>query len=453
MAVWSTVNFSALTEDHRLDPEHYRPDCLAQAERVAAMSNAPLASLADVSDGNHISIAESFTESGVRYLRGQDLSDFFIADCSPVHIPNSVYATLRRSHILPGDVLLGVVATIGTVSFVTNRFGRLTGNCKIAILRPRKIEGEFLAAYFLSNLGQRELHRWARGTIQTGIILPDLKRLPIPVVPERTRSRITEHVRAAYAARQTAAARYSEAEAILTGALGLERVDLTPHLFYEATFAHAAGAGRLDAEYFSPRMQHVIETLSTGGKTIGDVAPLVKRRFKPVAGRPFHYIEIADVGNAGTAESSTVLGEEAPSRATWIVKPGDIITTTVRPIRRLSAFILPEQDGFVCSSGFAVLRPRDVEPELLLIYLRLPLVAELLDLHTTASMYPAISTTNLLRIPWREPAPEARARVVAKIRESSAARREASRLLDKAKRAVELVIEESEAKAMDFLRE
>jgi hypothetical protein len=217
------------------------------------MPNAPLSSLADVSDGNHISIAESFAETGVRYLRGQDLSDFFVADSSPVHVPDAVYATLRRSHILPGDVLLGIVATIGTVSFVTDRFGKLTGNCKIAILRPRKIEGEFLAAYFLSDLGQREIHRWARGTIQTGVILPDLRRLSIPVVGKTTRSRITELVRAAYAARQTSVVCYSQGESILTAALGLDRVDLSPHLFYEDTYSHTADAARFDPEYYSPR--------------------------------------------------------------------------------------------------------------------------------------------------------------------------------------------------------
>ncbi len=440
MAVWSIVSFSALSEDHRIDAEHYRPECLAQAEAVAAMSNAPLASLADVSDGNHISIAESFTKTGVRYLRGQDLSDFFIADASPVHIPEAVYTNLRRSHILPGDVLLGIVATIGAVSFVTDRFGKLTGNCKIAILRPRKIEGEFLAVYFLSELGQREIHRWARGTVQTGVILPDLKKLSIPIIPEQIRTCITETVRAAYSAREIAVARYAEAEAVLTDALGLDRVDLTPRLFYEDTYAHAAGAARFDAEYHSPRMQNVIKTLSTSGKTIGDVVTLMKRRFKAIPGKPFDYIEIADVSTAGTAGSSTVAGEDAPGRATWTVKPGDIITTTVRPIRRLSAIILPEQDGFVCSSGFAVLRPRDIEPELLLTYLRLPLVAELLDLYTTASMYPAISTADLLRIPLQIPDERTRTTIASMVRVSLAARAESISLLDEAKNMVENAI-------------
>jgi hypothetical protein len=198
-------------------------------------------------------------------------------------------------------------------------------------------------------------------------------------------------------------------------------------------------------------MQKVIEALSRDGLRIADVAPLKKRHFKPISGQPFEYIEIADVGGGVIAESKTVAGEEAPSRATWIVKPGDLITTTVRPIRRLSAIITPEQDGYVCSSGFAVLRPREVESELLLTYLRLPLVAELLDLYATASMYPAISTTDLLRIPISLPDSDTRKEIVAKVRESFATDRESRRLLDTAKHAVEIAIEDGEEAARKFL--
>ena len=46
--------------------------------------------------------------------------------------------------------------------------------------------------------------------------------------------------------------------------------------------------------------------------------------------------------------------EEAPSRAQWFVKTNDIITSTVRPIRRLSALIESEQNNYICSSGFEI---------------------------------------------------------------------------------------------------
>ena len=163
MAVWSEVAWSALTADTRLDAEYYRPEYLSQEGAIEAGPHERLDAIADVSDGNHISIADAFCEDGIRYLRGQDLSDFFVSDSDPAYIPESTYNALKRPHMRPRDVLLGVVATIGTVSLVTDRFGKLTGNCKIAVIRPREVDGEYLAAYFASPVGQRELHRRARG--------------------------------------------------------------------------------------------------------------------------------------------------------------------------------------------------------------------------------------------------------------------------------------------------
>ena len=183
---------------------------------------------------------------------------------------------------------------------------------------------------------------------------------------------------------------------------------ISPQLNYESQYADVQAADRFDAEYFQPRMQNLIASLSCDGKSIADVAELARRRFSPHAGVEFRYIEIADVSANGTAGDTSVSGEDAPSRATWIVRPGDIITTMVRPIRRLSAIISNKQNGYVCSSGFAVLsskKPKEIPPELLLAYMRLPLVCELLDLHTTASMYPAISATDLMRIPIALPDP------------------------------------------------
>jgi hypothetical protein len=166
--------------------------------------------------------------------------------------------------------------------------------------------------------------------------------------------------------------------------------------------------------------------------------------------QPFHYIEIGDLAADGAATSHVVPGEEAPSRATWIVQPGDVITSTVRPIRCLTGLIEPEQAGNICSSGFAVLTPKGIAGELLFAYLRLPVICELMDLHTTASMYPAISTTDLMRLPFLLPDDATIKKVKQQI---TAARREAHSLLEKAKQAVEVAIEIDEAAGMMVLKD
>ena len=74
------------------------------------------------------------------------------------------------------------------------------------------------------------------------------------------------------------------------------------------------------------------------------------------------------------------------------------------------------------------------------MYLRLPVVCEILDLHTTASMYPAISTTDLLNVPIPIPSSEVRSKIVELTQKSRRSRREAKHLLEEAKRRVEAMI-------------
>lgn len=99
----------------------------------------------------------------------------------------------------------------------------------------------------------------------------------------------------------------------------------------------------------------------------------------------------------------------------------------------------------MCSSGFAVLEPFDIAPEVLLLYLRLPIVCEILDLYTTASMYPAISTADLLAIPIALPPASVEREIVEKVTASRQSQHEAQRLLTEAKTEVERLIEESKA--------
>jgi hypothetical protein len=325
---------------------------------------------------------------------------------------------------------------------------------EVTILRRYPFSPEFLFSYLLTAHGQAQIQRQISGaTGQQHLLKSKAEKVVIPAPPAKLEQQIRETVVEAALLATRAKDAYTAAEQTLNSAIGLDHVDLTPRLFYEARFASASAAARLDAEYLSPRMQNLIAALSRDCRTVADVASLVKRRFRPKSEQAFGYIEIGDLTPNGTAEANFIPGGEAPSRAQWVVKPGDIITSTVRPIRRLSALVLPEQSDFVCSSGFAVLQPKHVEPELLVTYLRLPLVCELLDLQTTASMYPALSTADLLRIPVNLPGEADRKTIAREVRRSIAARRQSTRLVDAAKHAVEVITEQGEEAALQVLKQ
>jgi hypothetical protein len=294
-------------------------------------------------------------------------------------------------------------------------------------------------------MGRALLTRGAYGAAQPHIAPNYLKTMYIPRLAAGAEDAAHAAVVSAWQSEKRASATLEQAGGLLSAAIGLDKLDLSPNLYYESPFVDLLAAQRFDADYFSPRYQRVLGRLAKTNLTIGKVSLPVARKFQPERHKgtdTFRYIEIGSLTGDGQAEAETMEVAEAPSRARWIVEPGDVITSTVRPIRRLSALITDDQNGVVCSSGFVALRakPDTVEPEVLMTYLRLPVICEILDLHTTASMYPAIPTDRLLKIPIALPKQSIRNEIVTKVRESFAARREAHRLLERAKNEVERLI-------------
>lgn len=447
MAVWSEVAWSALTDDKRLDAEHYRPEYLRQEGAIESLPHERLDVVADVSDGNHISIAEQFADSGVRYLRGKDLSDFFISDSDPVFIPEATYRTLPRSHMKDGDVLLGVVATIGTVSLVTGRFDKLTGNCKIAIIRPRSIESEYLAAYFISPVGQRELHRRARGTVQTGVILPDLKAMPIPLLDDATRGKVKQKVEAAYAARRQAKDAYAEAEALLESTLGLDKLDLTPRLFYERPYADVQAAARFDGEYYQPPKMAVLDALSKmPGQPVSDQYRSIRQLWQPDTAGVSEQVRNYDLTDAlhpfldQTVEPAT---RDTIASTKKKLKPGDLVVSRLRSYLKEIAVVLDTGPiPMVGSTEFIVLRPQKgaVRVEALLVYLRSKYVQTVLKWCQDGSNHPRFDEMELLSLRVPDVVRDHQDEITAKVQASIQARRDAQRLLDEAKAMVENAI-------------
>lgn len=74
-----------------------------------------------------------------------------------------------------------------------------------------------------------------------------------------------------------------------------------------------------------------------------------------------------------------------------------------------------------------------------------------MDLHTSASLYPAISERDLLNLPFPKLPAKACDAIGQAVRSAHAARREAQALLAKAERAVELAIEQDETAAQACL--
>jgi type I restriction enzyme M protein len=458
----AAVNFQRVcydNEEFRIDSEYYHPLHLVYASLVTAKAHDRLGNLCNLVAGpfgSTVTTDNYVEDQEFRYIRGKDIQDFFIDDNDPVYVGQDLFDSLPQFHLKALDILVTVVGmNFGKTALVLPKDCPAIFSCKSTLLQDSEVNPYFLVAYLTCKHGYRLIRRGKRGAAQPGINLFDLRMIPIPTFNENFQTQIKFIVNDyCESLKEESKKLYQQAEDLLLSELGLQDWQPTEETVAVKSFAESfLSSGRFDAEYYQPKQQKVMAIMRQSGLCIGDVVTLAKRRFQPEKEGLFNYIEIGNLSGEGFANSEVVAMEEAPSRAQWIVKTNDVITSTVRPIRRLSALIKPEQNNYICSSGFAVLKPTQIEPEVLLVYLRSPIVCEILALHTTASMYPAISTEDLLNIPITLPEKATRQKITEKVRQSRKAREQSKQLLEIAKTGVERAIETDEATATTWINE
>jgi type I restriction enzyme S subunit len=119
------------------------------------------------------------------------------------------------------------------------------------------------------------------------------------------------------------------------------------------------------------------------------------------------YVEISGVDSSrGITQTTVIPFGNAPSRARRRVTNGDILVSTVRTYLRAIAPVNNPPINMIASTGFAVIRPRYVEPCFLsFIFQAEYLIAQIIA-HSVGVSYPAINASDLMHlnipIPSRE---------------------------------------------------
>lgn len=450
---------AALSENptNRIDSTYFQKGSLEADALLRSRNHATIADLSTsvLSFGAYALTNDvTYQDDGVPFLRCADLRGGFVSFGATLHIDDQANALLSKSKVDPYTVLLTMSGSVGEVAVALPTWNYpVNSNQDIAKIRVSGIDPYYLAVFLGSRLGQAQINRLPVGSVQQHIFLSMIERLIVPRFSPELEDAVSRTAQAAYKARDDATVTMADAEAALLDALGLRDWSPPKPLTYTRSASAAATAGRLDAEFAAPKVQALLSRLAASGSTIGDLSYVRREKFRAKPPGSFRYIEIGDLDGFGYANGSSVDLADAPSRATWFVRAGDVITSTVRPIRRLTAIVAQDQDGEVCSSGFVVLQPKTVSAELLMTYLRLPLVAELMHLYATASMYPALAENDLLALPMPAINNDVDDAVRDLVRKSRQQLKESEALLVAAKRAVEVAIEDGAASALSLLSE
>ena len=158
------------------------------------------------------------------------------------------------------------VGSIGGVSFVSTDQAA-TCNCKLAILRPRKIKPEFIAIYLKTKFGQSQIQRFTRGAVQMGLILEDMDQLLVPDFSDEFEKVIVQVVQAVKFCLKKSEYTYYQAEDLLLSELGLKDWQPTEENIAVKSFSASFGTSRrLDAEYYQPKYEKLYLAIETAAR-------------------------------------------------------------------------------------------------------------------------------------------------------------------------------------------
>jgi type I restriction enzyme S subunit len=109
------------------------------------------------------------------------------------------------------------------------------------------------------------------------------------------------------------------------------------------------------------------------------------------------YIDISSVNSNGEVINiENYYFENAPSRARRIIKKGDTIVSTVRTYLKAIAWFENVEDNMICSTGFAVLSPKNgICPKYLFYLMRSTNYIDEIVKRSTGVSYPAITATEI----------------------------------------------------------
>jgi len=138
------------------------------------------------------SIGYEFTNSGIPFLRAQNLVDGTISvSADPMFISSETNDALKRSKIKPNDLLISIAGTIGRAAIVPSDAVEMNCNQAVAIVRPsEKIDRRFLLHWLSSNSAISQVSNSKVTGVISNLSLGQIGQLKIPLPPLDEQKRI-----------------------------------------------------------------------------------------------------------------------------------------------------------------------------------------------------------------------------------------------------------------------
>lgn len=386
------------------------------------------------------------------------------------YISESAYNYLAKTKLEGGEILINKIGNPGRVYIMPKLDRASTLGMNLFMIRLKNKSGfkeRFVWAFFNSELGQRIIYRKINGTVPLTIDKSAIRSLYIPKLSENYQILIEKIILDSENFLSKAKSVYSYAESLLVDTLDLRNPSLhinkTTNIKFFANLC--AETGRLDAEYYQCKYENLLTHLTAWPHSKLSDLVSIKKSIEPGSeaytdeenGIPF--LRVADYDKFN-------LNEPKKRLDTSFVLKNRLKLETLMPKKETilfskdgsvgQAYCLRRDADFITSG--AILHLSLKEPENLLPdYMTLVLNSKIVqmqaerDVGGSIILHWRVSEIEKVIIPLMDL--HTQSQIASLIQESFTLKVESERLLNLAKQAVEMAIEQDEESATKWIQE
>ena len=397
----------------------------------------------------------------INYIRSTNVGDFFInGEIDKISL--SAHNKLVKTKTIEGDILTARTGKVGGASIITKDFEGSNSNQNVVNIRVREksIVPLFLVTFLNCKYGLNQFIQASTGNVQPWLNLSLLRKVKIPTLCNNFQLKIEKLVDLAYLKLEKSKIIYKQSEELLLKELDLLDFEPSKEKIAIKTFSESFGdSGRLDSEYYQPKYDEIIDKIKSyqGGFTnLNDILVFIctgeysEEYYKKSEDLSF-YIRSTNINNGLVQKDENHYVNK--NNFTRFAKEGDIVTARVGTLG-IFGTIDKNQNNSIYSDNVLCFRlPDNLNPYVYTLFLNSKYNKLLIDRLARGSVQQRLNQETLkdLFIPIIDN--QIQTQIEVKIKESFKLKEESKQLLEVAKRAVEIAIEEGEDKATKYIKD
>ena len=463
----------AKREESRFDSEYYSKENLLLQTIIDTAGNKTINEYGGVLDCSafYPSITGYYSNdrSLIPFIRVNEIANglILITD-NTVFLPANIIEDNNKTIAVayPGDIIIAKGGnTLAKVGLVTDEFPMYATCRDVIILRTTSLQGlnrHYLWSFLHSSFGQRMLWRSASQTGQPHLTLPAITKIKVPEY-KKLQDKIEKLYTLSVCKKQESNSAYRDAETILLTFLCIsEKAYRSTGIAVKSISESFRVTGRLDAEYYQPKYDALFTALSTiKTKKLGGAHGIVniEKSIEPGSevyvedGIPF--VRVSDVSKFEISEPEVKLRNDILPNPEVLFPQKD--TILLSKDGSVGIAYKTESTMPVITSGallhLTVRNKAEVLPDYLTLVLNSPIVQLQAERDSNGAIIQHWKPSEIENVIIPVLDMDIQKEIATKVQESFALRKQSKQLLEYAKQAVEMAIEQGEDVAMEWLKD